>query len=129
MKQPSIVLMVDHNIINIILMPAHNYTNKSNILGESSLLIFHSGSVATIIWSDDSQNLNIQVRTIHIVIKFNIFIQKACGWDFVCPHNSCTNEGGIHRICHCCMSLLWSSIVQLWSSMEIILLFNFPDQI
>ena len=79
MKQPSIVLMVDHNIINIILMPAHNYTNKSNILGESSLLIFHSGSVATIIWSDDSQNLNIQVRTIHIVIKFNIFIQKACG--------------------------------------------------
>ena len=79
MKKPPIMTMIDNNITNILLMPAHNYTNKSNILGESSLLIFHSGSVATIIWSDDSQNLNIQVRTIHIVIKFNIFIQKACG--------------------------------------------------
>ena len=51
-----------HNIKNIFLVPAHNYTNKSNFGGESSLLIFHSGSVGTILLSDDSQILKIQVK-------------------------------------------------------------------
>ena len=76
MKQPHIVLMIDNNITNIFFMPAHNYTNKSNLLGKSSSLIFHGGSVATIIWSDDLQNLKIQVRKIDIVMKFNSFTQK-----------------------------------------------------
>ena len=77
-KQHLIVLMIDHNMTNIFLMPAHNYTNKSNIMEKPSLLTFHSGSVATIIWSDDSKNLKIQVRTIGIVMNFNSLIKKAC---------------------------------------------------
>ena len=86
MKQPPIVLMIDHSITNIFLVPAHNYTNKSDILGKSSSLIFYSRIVATIIWSDDSQNLKIRVRTIDIVMKFNTFIQKAFERGCVHPH-------------------------------------------
>ena len=79
MKQTPILLMIDHNITKTFLMLAHNYTNKSNLLGKPSSLIFHSGSVATIIWRDYSQNLKIQAKTIDIVMKFNTSIQKACG--------------------------------------------------
>ena len=70
--------MINHNTTNILLIPVHNYTDKINILVKFSSLIFHSGSVATIIWGDDSQNLKIQVRTIDIVMKFKTFILKAC---------------------------------------------------
>ena len=59
-------------------MPAHNYTNKINILEKPSSMIFNSDSVVTILWSDDLQNLKIQMRMIIIVKKFNSFIQKAC---------------------------------------------------
>ena len=78
MKQRTILLNIDHNIKNIFRLPEPNYTNKSNLLGKSSSLILHGGSVSTIIWSDDSQNLKIRVRTIDTVMKFNTFIQKAC---------------------------------------------------
>ena len=53
MKQPPIVLMIDHNITNILPIPAHNYKNKSNPFVRSSYMIFHSTSVANIIWSDE----------------------------------------------------------------------------
>ena len=78
MKQPPIVLMIDNNTTNILLTPAHNYTNKINLLVKSSLLIFHSGSVSNILWSDDSQNLKIHMRTIDIVMKLNSLTLKAC---------------------------------------------------
>ena len=78
MKQPPIVLMIDNNTKKIFLMPAHNYRNNINLLEGYSSLIFHSGGVATILWSDDSQHLKIKVRTIDIVMKLNTFIQKAC---------------------------------------------------
>ena len=78
MKQTPIVIVIDHNIRNIFPMPAHNYMDKSNILGKSSSLIFHSGGVATILWSDDSKKLKTQVIRIDIVMKFNSFIQKDC---------------------------------------------------
>ena len=76
MKKPPIVLMIEHSIkifsscLHIIIQI------KVYILVKPSLLIFHSGSVATIIWSDDLQNLKIQVRMIDIVMKFKIFIQR-----------------------------------------------------
>ena len=76
MKQLPIVLMVEHNIKNILLMSEHNYTDKSNLLGKQSLLIYHSGSIATILWSDDWKKLKIKVRTIDIVMKFNSFTRK-----------------------------------------------------
>ena len=54
MKQPPIVLMVDHNITKIPFVNAHDHTNKIIIFGKSSTLIFLIGSVATIIRCDDS---------------------------------------------------------------------------
>ena len=74
MKKPPIVLMIYHDITNIFLMPAHNYMDKINLLVRSSSLIFHSGDVAAILWSDNFQNLKIQVKMINIVMKFNTFI-------------------------------------------------------
>ena len=74
MKQHQIVLMVDSNTTKTFIMPAHNYKDKSYICGKSSSLILHSGSVDTIIWSDDFLNSNIQVSTINILMKFNSFI-------------------------------------------------------
>ena len=56
MKQTPIVLMIDNNKTNNLLKPAHNYANKSNLLGKYLSLIFHSGSVATIICSNDLKN-------------------------------------------------------------------------
>ena len=78
MKQHPIVIMIDRNIKNIFLVSAQNYSNKSNLLGKFSSLIFHSGGVATIPWIDDSQILKIQARIIDIVIKFNTFLQNSC---------------------------------------------------
>ena len=121
--------MIDHNITNVFLVPAHNYTNKINILAKYSSLLFHSGSVANILWSDDSQNWKIRVRTIDIVMEFNSFTQKDCELDCVIPNNSCTNEAIIHGIFHCNRSLLWSSIRQIWIRMAIILLFKLHYQI
>ena len=129
MKQHPIVLIIDNNTTKIFLMPAHNYKNESNPLEKFSTLIFHSDSPATIIWSDDFQNLKIQVRAIDIVTKFNSFIQKDCEWYFVIPHNYCTNEDRIHRSFRCSRSLFWYSIRKLWNSMVIFLLFRFHDQI
>ena len=99
------------------------------MLRKSSSQIFYSENFPAIIWSDESQNLKIQVIMIDIVTMFNSFIQKACEWDCVCPHNHSTNEASIQSSFHCYWSLLWSSIKQIWSSMEIISLLNFYDQI
>ena len=70
--------MIDHNIAKTSLMPAHSHKNETNPVGKYFSLIFHNGSVATILWSDDKKKLNIQVRKIDIVTKFNSFIQRSC---------------------------------------------------
>ena len=126
MKQPPIALMVDNKITNNFLVPEHNYTYKSNRFGKSSSLIIHSVGVATIILSDDSQHLKIQVRKIDIVIKFKTFIKKACEWYCVCPHNSCPNETIIHRSFHCFRSQFWYIIRQLWSIVVVIFFVQLP---